>query len=118
MITRRLFVGGLAGVCMAREQLVLEAIAAEKMPHRIVVRGVARSPFFEVRDYGRAAPQIAGALKRHGISAVLEENGRFLFPFESLASREACWRGVSADPDWIGLRESTTLNEIAVYRAL
>jgi hypothetical protein len=116
VITRRLFVGGLAGVCMAREQLVLEAIAAEKMPHRIVVRGVARSPFFEVRDYGSAAEQVIPVLNRCRIRAVLEENGRFLFSFESLEARERAWRLVSADAEWVGLRKSVELQEIAVYR--
>jgi hypothetical protein len=110
--------GAMAGVCVPGEHLVLEAIAAERMPHRIAVWGVARAPFFELRDYGSAAPQITGLLNGHGIRAVLEENGRFLFPFESLASREKAWRGVSADPEWIGLRESAVLNEIAVYRVL
>jgi hypothetical protein len=52
VITRRMFVGGLAGVCLAGEYLVLEAVAAERMPHRIVVCGVERAPFFELRDYG------------------------------------------------------------------
>jgi hypothetical protein len=46
------------------------------------------------------------------------ENGKFLFPFESLASREQAWRRMSADPKWIAVRQSTALNEIALYRSL
>jgi hypothetical protein len=110
--------GAMAGVCVPGEHLVLEAIAAERMPHRIAIWGVARAPFFELRDYGSAAPQMTGLLHRHGIRVVLEENGRFLFPFESLASREASWRGVSADLEWVGLREGAVPHEIAVYRVL
>ena len=93
---------------MAGEHLVLEAIAAERMPHRIVVSGVERAPFFELRDYGTAE---AGAiLNRQGIRAVCSENGRFLFAFETLAERERAWRGVRVD--------GVSPREIAVYRSL
>jgi hypothetical protein len=89
---------------------VLEAIAAETMPHRMVVTGVAKAPFFEFRDYGRA--EVGGILNRYGIRAVSARNGRFLFAFESLAARERAWREVGAEVEWAGLRE------IAVYRAV
>jgi hypothetical protein len=103
-----MFVGGLAGVCLAGEYLVLEAVAAERMPHRIVVCGVERAPFFELRDYGGAVP--LEVFNRHGVRAVLEENGRLLFAFESLAARERAWREVSVD--------GASLKEIAVYRTV
>jgi hypothetical protein len=115
VITRRIFVGALAGVCARREHLVLEAIAAERMPHRLVVSGVEMSPFFELRDYGSAAPRLVAILNRHGIKPVLEENGRFLFPFDSLAARERAWRRVSADPEWVRLHAH--VSELAVYVA-
>jgi hypothetical protein len=103
-----MFVGSLAGVCVAGEHLVLEAIAAERMPHRIVVRGLKRAPFFELRDYGTA--EVAGILDRQGIRAVYSENGRYLFAFESLAARERAWRAVRVD--------GVSLREIAVYRSI
>jgi len=100
-----------------REYLTLEAIAAERMPHRMMVSGVARSPFFELRDYGTASPELDAILRARG-RAVRLENGKFLFPFESLAAREQVWRGMSVDPDWIGLLPHVALNEIAVFRTL
>jgi hypothetical protein len=112
VITRRMFVGGIAGVCVAREHLVLEAIAAERMPHRLVVRGVAKAPVFELRDYeGRVPLEI---LERHGIRVASRKNGRVLIPFESLAARERAWREVDADPEWRG----AVVREIEVYRSL
>lgn len=109
VITRRMFVGGAASFCAAKKYLVLEAIAAEKLPHRILVRGVARAPFFELRDYGSA--EVAGILRRHGIR-FWESNGKILFAFESLEERERAWREVSGDLACSGLRE------IAVYRTV
>jgi hypothetical protein len=114
-VTRRTFAGGVVAVCARREFYVLEAIAAERMPQRMFVRGVRKSPFFELRDYGRQAPRLAELLNRHGIKAALEQNGRFLFPFESLAARERAWREVSVDPEWIALQANP--REISIYRA-
>jgi hypothetical protein len=105
-----MFVGGMAGVGLTSEGLVLEALAAERMPHHLVVHGVEKAPFFELRDYGSAA--VAGILERCGIHAVWRENGRFLFAFESLAHRERVWREASADADW----RCAELREIAVYK--
>lgn len=115
VITRRAFVGGMASVRAGQEHLILEAIAAERMPHRILLSGVARSPFFELRDYGVATPRMVEILNRHEIRPVLEESGRFLFPFQTLAARERAWRYVSADPEWIALQ--TNVSEISIYRA-
>jgi hypothetical protein len=102
----------MAGVGAVRDHLVLEAIAAERMPHRMVVCGVPASPFFELRDYGSGAGRMAEVLKRHGIRSVWEESGRHLFPFGSLAARERAWREVSVDPEWVAISPK----EIAVYR--
>jgi len=110
-----MFVGGLAGVGLMRDSLVLEAVAAERMPHRMVVRGVTRSAFFELRDYGAACPRLMAVLKRHGIRAVWRENGRILIPFETLAARERAWREISADAEWIGLQSQ--VSAISVYKA-
>lgn len=118
-MTRRIFIAGsMAGVCATRRPLVLEAIAAERMPQRLVVPAVSPSAFFELRDYGAGAVRLAGVLNRHGIRPVLEHRGRLLFPFETLAARERAWRLVSADPQWIALRDSVVLGELAVYRRL
>lgn len=109
----------MAAVCWPRrEHLVLEAIAAERMPHRMVLSGVARSPFFELRDYGIAGERVVAILNRFGIGAVMEENGRLLFSFDSLVAREKAWRELGAHQEWIALRRSANLNEIAVYRTL
>jgi hypothetical protein len=118
VITRRVFVGGLAGACVAREHLVLEAIAAERMPHRMVVIGVSRAPFFELRDYGVSAADVAGMLNRCGICPAVQHDGRLLLPFESLALREKAWRELSADPEWLAMPGSADLKEVALYRTL
>ena len=98
---------GVAGACAPlREPLVLEAIAAEKMPQRLIVRGVAPAPFFELRDYGTAAPEL-GALR-----PVFEQNGKLLFAFETLAARERVWRELGA------IAASASLREIAIYRCV
>ena len=47
---------------------------------------------------------------RHGVKVVLEENGRVLFAFESLAARELAWREAGAC--------GASLKEIAVYRTV
>jgi hypothetical protein len=107
VITRRTFVG-LTGVCFTSEALVLEAVAAERMPHRIFVRGIKRAPFFELRDY--EDPRVAGILERRGIRVALQEDGRLLIPFETLEAREKAWREVGA--------VSAPVREIAVYRSL
>jgi len=113
-MTRRLFVGGLASVGLGRHRLVLEAIAAESMPHRLLIAGVPRSPFFEVRDYGTECPEILVAQ----YSAMRLDNGKLLFPFKSLGSREQAWRRLDVDPQWIAFRQNAVLNEIAIYRTL
>jgi hypothetical protein len=113
LISRRLFLGGLAGVC-APQPLVLEAIAAERMPHRLLVSGVPRSPFFELRDYETPCSELLVALGH----AQRLGNGKLLFPFDSLAQREQLWRRINADPQWIAVRNNAVVNEIAVYRTL
>jgi hypothetical protein len=115
VISRRMFFGGLAGVCWPREEcLVLEAIAAERMPQRVAVRGVERAAFFEVRDYGSAGARVASVLCRRGIRPVWQGEGRFLFAFKTLEERERIWREIGAEPEWMGL--GLDLREITVYR--
>jgi hypothetical protein len=109
-----MFVGGLAGACLAKDCLVLDAVAAEKMPHRLIVSGVERSPFFELRNYG--SREVAGVLRRCGLHPVLEEDGRLLFAFETLAAREMAWREISTNVEWIHCSAGTTVREIAIYR--
>jgi hypothetical protein len=92
--------------------LVLEAIAAERMPHRLIVTGVERSAFFELRDYGADWAGVRGILDRRGVRAVMEDRGRVLFAFPSLAARERAWRDVGADAAGAAVRE------IAVYKTI
>lgn len=87
---------------------MLEAIAAERMPHQIVVSGVEWSPYFELRDYGAARVCLDG----RGIKPVLRDGGRLLFAFESLAAREKTWREIGADPG------SAELRELAIFRTI
>jgi hypothetical protein len=89
----------------------LEAIAAERMPHRMVVWGVPRAAVYELRDYGASGAEVAEVLGRRGIRGVLWEEGRLLFAFESLAERERAWREAGSDPDW-------AVREIAVYKTI
>lgn len=109
--------GSVAGICLRCEPLVLEAIAAERMPHRLQISGVPHAPFFEVRNYGTDCPGLHTLLVESG-HALRMDDGKFLFPFESLASREQAWRQVNADPAWIALRKNTVVSEIAIYRTL
>jgi hypothetical protein len=95
---------------------VLEAIAAARMPQRVVVRGVEPAAFFELRDYGISGPRMLEAWNRCGIRPVLEENGRFLIPFETLAARERAWRELSFDTEWIGMEKRVALKELTLYR--
>jgi hypothetical protein len=78
------------------------------MPHRMVVRGVEWSPYFELRDYGAARV----CLDERGIKPVLRDGGRLLFAFESLAAREKAWREGGADPG------SAELREIAIFKTI
>jgi hypothetical protein len=96
------------------ECLVLEAIAAERMPHRMVVWGVPRARVYELRDYGAAGTAVVEALGRRGLRGVLWEDGRVLFGFESLGAREKVWREVSLDAEWVGLR--VELRGVSVFQ--
>jgi uncharacterized lipoprotein len=107
-----MFFGGIAGACLYRDRLVLEAVAAEVMPHRLILSGVEPSAFFELRDYGADWARLRGALDRHGVRAAKEDRGRVLFAFPTLAAREKAWRDVGADAAGASVRE------IAVYRTV
>ena len=118
MITRRALLGAAAGTCWPRREcLVLEAIAAERMPQKMVVRGVEPAAFFELRDYGAAGDRAVEVLTERGIKPVLREQGRLLFAFESLVERERTWRELSADAEWTLISKSFALTELALYRA-
>ena len=97
-----------------REGLVLEAIAAERMPHRVVVHGIEPAAFFEFRDYGVNGARVGPELCRRGIGPVWQEGGRLLFAFETLEARERAWREIGADPEWTRL--SVVLREVTVFR--
>jgi hypothetical protein len=101
----------MAAACVPGNRLVLEAIAAETLPQRLIVHGVARSEFFELRDYGQS--QLAAFFEHR---AILHDGGRFLFAFDSLAERESTWRSLSVDPKWIALNRNVTLCELTIFR--
>jgi hypothetical protein len=84
----------------------------------MVVRGVEWSPYFELRDYGTAAPGVVEILGERGIRPALQENGRLLFAFETLVAREKAWRNIGADPVWVEIGAGAGLREIAVYRSI
>ena len=105
----------MAAVCAPGDGLVLEAIAAEKMPQKLVLHGVARAEFFELRDYGQSP--LADFFESRGLRAVLHQEGRFLFSFNSLAAREATWRRLSADPEWHAI-STVALRELTVFKAI
>ena len=111
-LTRRIFLAGATGSGLARRTVVWEAIAAERMPHRIVVHDAPSAPFLELRDYERVTASMLAIFKRYGMRPVLSGRGRLLIPFESLGAREEAWRGVSGDRDWVG----AAVVRIAVYR--
>lgn len=115
-LTRRLFLAGAAGAGFAGGTIALEAIAAERMPHRMIVRGIPSSPFFELREYEAVTPELTAILEHHGIRPVWAEKEKLLIAFESLSARETAWRGVSADRDWMALGAS--VQRIAIYRTL
>lgn len=82
----------------------------------MVVSGVQRAPFFELRDYGVSDPRMVEIWKRRGMWPVLDERGRFLIPFETLAARERAWREVGGDAEWIGLGKRVVLKELTLFR--
>jgi hypothetical protein len=98
---------------LGADKLVLEAIAAESMPQRWVVSGVGHSSFFELRDYGISG--LSPVLEHHGIRTILEEDGMYLFPFDSLYARERAWREVSVDREWMAIQACP--RQIVVYKA-
>ena len=115
VITRRALFGAAAGACWPRrEGLVLEAIAAERMPCRMAVSGIEWAPFFELRDYG--GTEVCSILERHGIKPVLRDGGRMVFAFRTLAERERAWRELSFDEEWIAVEKTVDLREVTLYR--
>jgi len=91
-VTRRLFL-----YAAAARPVVVEAIAAEKMPQRLVLSGIAPAPYFELRQYEfLKAPPLwkTTACVRCG-----RRTGAFV-SFESLGAREQAWRSLSGDPNW------------------
>lgn len=107
--------GALAGACVPQRPLVLEAIAAERMPQTLIVHGVAPSAFFELRDYGASVPRVVRVLERCGIHAVSKDRDKLLFGFSTLEERETAWRLAASNEDWVAVRDSVVLKELAVY---
>jgi hypothetical protein len=93
----------------------LEAIAAERMPHRMVVRGVEWSAYFELREYAHLEPRMVAIWNRYEIRPALRESGRVLIPFETLDARERAWREVSSDSEWTERGETVALKTLTLF---
>ena len=104
-MTRRLFIAAAVGLCAPKNHLVLEAIAAERMPDRLFVSGVTRAAFFELRDYGSTAPLLP-------FEPVLNQKGKMLFAFDTLADRERAWREHGT------IEANRSLRKITIYRCV
>jgi hypothetical protein len=95
------------GVSQSGTGIIFEAIAAPRMPHRLLVGGITglEGGVFELRKYQSRNLRhlLARIFPRYGIRPVLtlEEPGlTYLIPFEDLTAREKAWRMFNADPEW------------------
>jgi hypothetical protein len=97
VITRRDFAGIAVVALLARPRrtYTLQAVAAERMPHTLVIQGADEPAFshqgiFELREYQSHAPDLA-ALRRYGIDPIRSMGATLLIPFESLEARDRAW---------------------------
>jgi hypothetical protein len=97
VITRRDFAGimGAGMLARARRTYTLQAIAAERIPHTLVIhtsdkRLADRERIFELREYQSRAPDLP-ALRRCGIEPIRSTSATLLIPFESLEARDRAW---------------------------
>jgi hypothetical protein len=97
VMTRRDFAGIAVVALLARPRrtYMLQAVAAERMPHTLVIRGAdepacSYQGIFELREYQSHAPDLA-ALRRCGIEPIRSTGSTLLIPFESLEARDRAW---------------------------
>jgi hypothetical protein len=97
VITRRDFAGIAVVALLARPRrtYTLQAVAAERMPHTLVIQGADEPAFshqgiFELREYQSHVPDIA-TLRRYGIDPIRSMGATLLIPFESLEARDRAW---------------------------
>ena len=97
VMTRRDFAGIAVVALLARPRrtYMLQAVAAERMPHTLLIqtsdeRCADRESIFELREYQSQAPDLA-ALRRYGIDPIRSMGATLLIPFESLEARDRAW---------------------------
>jgi hypothetical protein len=120
-LSRRQFARVFAGLWAASAQpggITLDAIAAPRLPRRLIVHNVDHAAVFELRVYGSHPRAMHAVMERHGIRPVLRRRGAYLIPFESLETRQRAWDLFNADPDWQTLRADRPVHvkEISLYR--
>jgi len=136
--SRRQFVRLLAGFAAVpgfakTRGLALDAIAAPRLPHRLMVDNMfvdnmfvgntdRRAAIFEVRVYADPSRAMQSILERHGIRPTLLKHSAtgtaYLIPFESLGARQRAWDAFNTDPAWHAIRACAAVNlkEISLYR--
>ena len=97
MIARRTFLSCFGGLLPGRRPLVLQAIAAERMPQTACLPdrpSFRHASVFELRTYANPAPDLA-VLKRAGIEAIEYERTAhsitYLIVFPGLLARIQAW---------------------------
>jgi hypothetical protein len=123
VITRRAFAGIAAAALLARPRrtYALQAIAAERMPHTLVIhtsdqRLADRERIFELREYLSRTPDLA-ALRRCGIDPIRSTGATLLIPFESLEARDRAWTRFSVENSLERNASCTVPRSISLYRA-
>jgi len=98
---------------VAPRVMVLEAIAAARMPETILVPGARiRGPVVELRKYRSPVPD--QLFRRAGIHVVRRSKNSYLIGFQSLTERQRKWDALAADPEWRGMHPI----EISLYRRI
>jgi hypothetical protein len=123
VITRRDFWAIAAAALLARPRRAypLQAIAAERMPHTLVIhmsdrRLADRERIFELREYQSHAPDIA-VLRRCGIEPINSTGATLLIPFDSLEARDRAWTRFNVENSIERNASCTVPRSISLYRA-
>ena len=129
VITRRAFAGIAAAALLARPRraYTLQAIAAERMPHTLLIqtsdeRCADRERIFELREYESRPPDLV-ALRRCGIEPIRSTGSTLLIPFQSLEARDRAWTRFNVEHH---IKQSVETNarrdfhprSISIYRML
>ncbi len=122
-MTRRDFAGIAAAALLTRRSRLytLQAIAAERMPHTMVIhasdaRLADRERIFELREYESRVPDLA-TLRRFGIEPVRSSSATLLIPFDSLEARDRAWTRFNVEHSVEQNVPHTGPRSISLYRA-